>query len=52
VLVAVSHVLERRRRRCRYLIVLTRLAALIEGLHDPGVDIPALFAEYDAALVG
>jgi mannose-6-phosphate isomerase-like protein (cupin superfamily) len=37
--------------RCRYLIVLTpRLAALIEGLHEPGVDIAALFAQYDSAL--
>lgn len=39
--------------RCRYLIVLTpRLAALIEGLHEPGVDVPALFARYDSALLG
>ncbi len=29
-----------------------RLAALIEGLHEPGVDIPALVARYDSALVG
>jgi mannose-6-phosphate isomerase-like protein (cupin superfamily) len=37
--------------RCRYLIVLTpRLAALIDGLHEPGVDVPALFARYDSAL--
>jgi hypothetical protein len=37
--------------RCRYVIVLTpRLAALIAGLHEPGVDIPALFAKYNSAL--
>ena len=37
--------------RCRYLIVLTpRIAALIEGLHEPGVDIPKLFARYASAL--
>jgi mannose-6-phosphate isomerase-like protein (cupin superfamily) len=37
--------------RCRYLIVLTpRLTALIEGLHEPGVDVPALFARYRSAL--
>lgn len=37
--------------RCRYLIVLTpRLAALIEGLHEPGADVPALFARHDSAL--
>lgn len=39
--------------RCRYLIVLTpRLAGLIEGLHESGVDVPALFARYDSALLG
>jgi mannose-6-phosphate isomerase-like protein (cupin superfamily) len=38
--------------RCRYLIVLTpRLAELIEGLHDPDVDVPALFDRYQSALV-
>ena len=38
--------------RCRYLIVLTpNLAALIEGLHEPGVDIPALFTQHDSALL-
>ncbi|HEX4678164.1 MAG TPA: cupin domain-containing protein [Gaiellaceae bacterium] len=37
--------------RCRYLIVLTpRLAALLAGLHEPGVDIPKLFARYASAL--
>jgi hypothetical protein len=37
--------------RCRYLIVLTpRLAALLEGLHEPGVDVPALFAAHQSAL--
>jgi mannose-6-phosphate isomerase-like protein (cupin superfamily) len=37
--------------RCRYLIVLTpRLAALIAELHEPGVDVPALFARHQSAL--
>jgi mannose-6-phosphate isomerase-like protein (cupin superfamily) len=37
----------------RYLLVLTpRLARLIEEIHDPGADIPAIFARYDSAILG
>jgi mannose-6-phosphate isomerase-like protein (cupin superfamily) len=36
----------------RYLLVMTpRLAHLIESIHAPGADIPALFAEHESELL-
>jgi mannose-6-phosphate isomerase-like protein (cupin superfamily) len=36
----------------RYLLVMTpRIARLIDALHQPGADVPALFAAHDSVLV-
>jgi mannose-6-phosphate isomerase-like protein (cupin superfamily) len=37
----------------RYLLVMTpKIARLIEALHEPGAEIPTLFAQYDSEIVG
>jgi quercetin dioxygenase-like cupin family protein len=36
----------------RYLLVLTpNIARLLEEIHEPGADIPAIFARYDSEIV-
>lgn len=36
----------------RYILVMTpKIARLIEAIHEPGARIPALFVEYDSAIV-
>lgn len=37
----------------RYLLVMTpKIAALIEAIHAPGADVPALFAAHDSEILG
>ena len=37
----------------RYLLVMTpRIARLIEAIHAPGADIPALFVAHDSEILG
>jgi mannose-6-phosphate isomerase-like protein (cupin superfamily) len=37
----------------RYLLVLTpRLARLIDEVHEPGADLPSIFARYDSEILG
>ncbi|HVD66297.1 MAG TPA: cupin domain-containing protein [Gaiellaceae bacterium] len=37
----------------RYLLVLRpNIARLLEAIHEPGADIPALFAQHDSEIVG
>ena len=39
-------------REARYLLVMTpKIAGLIEAIHEPGADIPALFAAHDSELL-
>ena len=39
-------------REARYLLVMTpKIAGLIEAIHEPGADVPALFAAHDSELL-